>query len=95
MDLGGFVLDPGGRELLVSREPAFGNDGGGGSHVVLGLAPWVVRAVMRSRVLLMMVAGLLLVVLVAGLLLVVLVAAVVSLLGILRCSGSGVLLMPI
>ena len=86
VDLGGNVLDPRGRELRVSREPAFGNDGGGGSHVVLGLAPWVVRAVMRSRVLLMMV---------AGLLLVVLVAAVVSLLGILRCSGSGVLLMPI
>jgi len=86
VDLGGNVLFPRGRELRVSREPAFGNDGGGGSHVVLGLAPWVVRAPLRSRVLLMTV---------AGLSLVVLVAAVVSLLGILRCSGSGVLLMPL
>jgi len=85
VDLGGNVLDPRGRELRVSREPAFGNDGGGGSHVVLGLAPWVVRAVMRSRVLLMMIAGLLLVLLVA--------AVLSSMLGILRCSGSGVLLL--
>ena len=85
MEVGGNVLYPRGRELLVSREPAKGNDGGRGSLVVLGLGPWVVRAVLRSRMLLMMVAGLLLVVLVA--------AVVSSMLGILRCSGSGVLLL--
>jgi len=83
VELCGLVLDPGGRELLFNREPAFGFDGGGGS-LVLGLAPWVVRGLMRSRVLLMMI---------AGLLLVVLVAVLSSMLGILRCSGSGVLLM--
>ena len=85
VELGGLVLDPGGRELLINREPAFGFDGFFGSLVVLGLAPWVVRAVMRSRVLLMMIAGLLLVLLVA--------AVLSSMLGILRCSGSGVLLL--
>ena len=78
MDFCGNVLDLRGRELHVSREPAFGNDGS-------GLAPGVVRAVMRSR--LIGVGGL---VPWAGRLLV-LVVAIISLLRILRWGGSHML----
>ena len=73
----GNVLDLRGRELHVSREPAIGNDGGRGS----GLAPGVVRAVMRIRLIVVGLAPW------AGLLLV-LVVAILSLLRILRCGGG-------